>query len=138
MEILFSWYSVTQFKDPFKFHLNPQSDDASVGYSALLESTPGLVNSSSIVQLELSMMLKLLVVLHSNGHIALCSIGKKGLRQADLIKVEKWINVSDAVCCAIACGQQFLAVGCKRGVVDLYDLAEDATHLRTLSLNDWG
>ncbi|URD86257.1 RIC1 [Musa troglodytarum] len=31
-----------------------------------------------------------------------------------------------------------LAVGCSRGVVELYDLAENATHLRTISLYDWG
>ncbi|CAA6666701.1 unnamed protein product [Spirodela intermedia] len=93
---------------------------------------------SAIIQIDLSLPLRLLSVLHSDGHIALCTVSKKGMKQPDSIKVERWVTIDDAVCVSIASEQQVLAVGCRRGVVELYDLSESASHLRTLCLYDWG
>ncbi|XP_020080501.1 RAB6A-GEF complex partner protein 1-like [Ananas comosus] len=95
-------------------------------------------HSSAVIQLELSMQLRLLVVLYSGCQIALCSISKKGLKQTNSIKVERFLNTDDAMCASIASDQQILAVGCSRGVIELYDLAENVRHLRTISLYDWG
>lgn len=102
------------------------------------ESVQCCTRSSAIVQLELSLQLRLLVVLFSGCQIALCSVNKKGLKQTSFIKAERWLNTDDAMCASVASDQQILAVGCSRGVVELYDLAENATHLRTISLYDWG
>lgn len=95
-------------------------------------------NSFSIVQLELSLPLRLLVVVFCDGLVALCSISKKGLKQIDSINAEKWLGTGDAVCASVASDQRILAVGCRRGVVELYELAESASLLRTVSLYDWG
>ena len=96
-------------------------------------STDDCTGSSKIIQLELSLLLRLLIVLNSVGEVALCSISKKGLKQTGSIKAERWLNTEDAMC-----DQQILAVGCSRGVVELYDLAHSVSHLRTVSLYDWG
>lgn len=96
------------------------------------------VKSSAIVHLELSSQLRLLVALYSDGQVALCSISKKGLKQTDSIIAERWLNIEDAVCASVASDQQVLAIGCGRGVVELYDLVDNASHLRTVSLYDWG
>ncbi|XP_008785301.1 guanine nucleotide exchange factor subunit RIC1-like isoform X2 [Phoenix dactylifera] len=101
-------------------------------------STPCCARSSAIIQLELSLQLRLLIVLYSGCQIALCSINKKGLKQISSIKAERWLSTNDAMCASIASDQQILAVGCSRGVVELYDLADGAMHLRTISLYDWG
>ncbi|KAG6486310.1 hypothetical protein ZIOFF_054880 [Zingiber officinale] len=63
---------------------------------------------------------------------------KKGLKQTQSIKAERWFNTEDSMCASVASDQQILTVGCSRGVVELYDLAENATLLRTISLYDWG
>ncbi|ONK76132.1 uncharacterized protein A4U43_C03F24280 [Asparagus officinalis] len=112
----------------------------SEGLTNPLSSAPAhdYSESSAIIQLELSLLLRLLIVLNSVGQIALCSISKKGLKQTDSIKAERWLNTEDAMCVSIAPDQQILAVGCSRGVVELYDLAESVSHLRTVSLYDWG
>lgn len=101
--------------------------------SAILNSA-----KKSIMQLELSLPLRLLVVLNSHGQVAICSISKKGLKQTDSIKAEWWLNTEDVMCASIASEQQILACGCSRGVVELYDLADSASLLRTVSLYDWG
>ncbi|KAH9320719.1 hypothetical protein KI387_015358, partial [Taxus chinensis] len=92
----------------------------------------------NISRLELSLALRLLVVVFGDGHILLCSTTKKGLGQMDGIKAERWLGVSDAVCTAVAPEQEILAVGTRRGTVDLYDLEDGATLVRTVSLYDWG
>ncbi|KAF5193219.1 Rab6a-gef complex partner protein 1-like [Thalictrum thalictroides] len=96
------------------------------------------LNISAILQLELSLPLRLLVVLFSDGKVALCSLSKKGLKLAESVKAERWLNTGDAVCDSVASDQQILAVGTRRGVVELYDLAESASLIRTVSLYDWG
>jgi RAB6A-GEF complex partner protein 1 len=65
-------------------------------------------------------------------------MGKKGLKQPSGIRVERWLDTDDAMCTSVASEQQILAVGCSRGVVELYDLAENALHIQTISLCDWG
>lgn len=94
--------------------------------------------SSGVTSLELSLPLRLLVVLFSDGQVALCSVSKKGLKVTESIKAERWLSTGDGVCASIAPDQQILAVGTKRGVVELYDLAESASLLRSVSLYDWG
>ncbi|KAK7250793.1 hypothetical protein RIF29_33472 [Crotalaria pallida] len=91
-----------------------------------------------INQLELCLPLRLLFVLYSDGQLVSCSISKKGLKQVDCIKAEKKLAHGDAVCASVAVEQQILAVGTRRGTIELYDLAESASLIRTVSLSDWG
>ncbi|XAR63034.1 hypothetical protein NMG60_11022819 [Bertholletia excelsa] len=93
---------------------------------------------SGIVQLEFSLPLRLLFVIFLDGELVLCSVTKKGLRQAESIKAEKQLGSGDAACASVASEQQILAVGTRKGVVELYDLAESASLFRTVSLYDWG
>ncbi|OIW07762.1 hypothetical protein TanjilG_12888 [Lupinus angustifolius] len=95
-------------------------------------------NKFEINQLELCLPLRLLFVLYSNGQLVSCSISKKGLKQVDCIKAEQRLACVDAVCASVAVEQQILAVGSRRGTVDLFDLAESVTLIRTVSLYDWG
>ncbi|KAL0907352.1 hypothetical protein M5K25_021756 [Dendrobium thyrsiflorum] len=101
-------------------------------------SVPNSTGKSAIMQLEVSLLLRLLVVLNSHGQVTVCSISKKGLKQTDSIKAEWRLNTDDVMCTSIASEQQILAVGCSRGVVELYDLADSTSCLRTVSLYDWG
>ncbi|WOL17540.1 RAB6A-GEF complex partner protein 1 [Canna indica] len=138
---LFSWNG--EFPSILRLCCQPEDSvvDASsafIGNTTVQESIQCCPRNSAIVQLELSLQLRLLVVLYSGCQIALCSISKKGLRQINSIKAERWLNTDDAMCASVASDQQILAVGCSRGVVELYDLADNATHLRTISLYDWG
>lgn len=84
------------------------------------------------------MSLRLLFVLFSDGQLALCSVSKKGLKQADSIKAEKHLGSGDAACTSVASEQQILAVGTRRGIVELYDLAEPVSIIRSVSVYDWG
>ncbi|XP_019176206.1 PREDICTED: RAB6A-GEF complex partner protein 1-like [Ipomoea nil] len=93
---------------------------------------------SAVSHLEFSLPLRLLFVLYSDGQLVLCSVSKKGFRQAEPVKAEKRLGSGDAVCASVASEQQILAVGYKRGVVELYDLAESASLIRSVSLYDWG
>lgn len=90
------------------------------------------------MRLELSLLLRILFVIFSDGKLVLCSVSKRGLRQAESIKPEKILGSGDAVCVSVASDQQILAVGTRRGVVELYDLADSASLMRTVSLYDWG
>ncbi|XP_068651860.1 uncharacterized protein [Aristolochia californica] len=110
----------------------------SEGISGLPSSNRKFSNCSVIIHLELSLPLRLLIVIYSNGQVAICSISKKGLRQTDSIKAESWLDCGDAVYASVASDQQILAIGCKRGEVELYSLAENVSLLRTVSLYDWG
>lgn len=94
--------------------------------------------NSAIVQLEFCLPRRLLFALFSDGQLLSCSVSKKGLKQAEYIKAEKRFGSGDAVCASVASGQQILAVGTKRGVAELYDLAESGSLIRTVSLYDWG
>ncbi|TVU28879.1 hypothetical protein EJB05_20415 [Eragrostis curvula] len=144
-----SWNA--EFPDSFKLGCSQCSAEKSTAIvDALVFDPPSLrensnarpapccTGNSSIVHVELSVKLRLLVALYSGCHIALCTIGKKGLKQPGGIRVERWLDTDDAMCTSVASEQQILAVGCSRGVVELYDLAENARHIRTISLYDWG
>lgn len=96
------------------------------------------LQTSAILQLEFSLPLKVLVVIFSNGQLFLCSVSKRGLKQADSVKVEKLLGSGDASCASIGPEQQLLAVGTSRGVVEIYDLRESAKLIRSVSLYDWG
>ncbi|RLN07698.1 guanine nucleotide exchange factor subunit Rich-like [Panicum miliaceum] len=113
-------------------------DPPSLRESSNARPAPCCTGNSSIVHVELSVKLRLLVALYSGCHIALCTVGKKGLKQPGSIRVDRWLNTDDAMCTSMASEQQILAVGCSRGVVELYDLAENMRHIRTISLYDWG
>ncbi|PSS04372.1 RAB6A-GEF complex partner protein [Actinidia chinensis var. chinensis] len=93
---------------------------------------------SAIMQLEFSLPLRLLFVIFLDGQLALCSVSKKGLKQAESIEAKKWLESGDVACASVAAEQQILAVGTRRGVVELYDLAESASLIRSVSLYDWG
>ncbi|CAL2241826.1 unnamed protein product [Prunus armeniaca] len=111
---------------------------ASKGVSGNVVSNHSISRKSAIIQLELCFPMRLLFVLYSDGQLVSCSISKKGLKHAESIKAEKRLGVGDAVCASVAAEQQILAVGTKRGVVELYDLAESASLIRSVSLYDWG
>ncbi|XP_020218579.1 RAB6A-GEF complex partner protein 1 [Cajanus cajan] len=104
----------------------------------VLMSNHIIPRKSEINQLELCLPLRLLFVLYSDGQLVSCSVSKKGLRQVDCIKAEKSLACDDAVCASVAQEQHILAVGTKRGTVELYDLAESASLIRAVSLYDWG
>ncbi|XP_011629092.1 RAB6A-GEF complex partner protein 1 [Amborella trichopoda] len=138
-----------EFSDTFKLHthtvvaqdshqLLQNGFSTPDGISQVSASSFRSSSDSAIVQLELSLLLRLLVVICSDGQVALCSLSKKGLKQPDSIKVEKWLSHCDAVCASIASEQQILAIGCRRGAVELYDLADSASLMRTVALYDWG
>ena len=80
----------------------------------------------------------MLFILYSDGFVALCSTSKKGLRLVKSLKIERWLNTPDAICASVASSQCILAIGCRRGVVELYDLVEGVSHIRTVSVYDWG
>lgn len=84
------------------------------------------------------MSLRLLFVLFSDGQLVLCSVSKKGLKQADSIKAVKQLGSGNATCASVASEQQILAVGTRRGIVELYDLAEPFSIIRSVSVYDWG
>ncbi|KAL9348284.1 hypothetical protein Peur_059650 [Populus x canadensis] len=149
-----SLYSIS-WKGEFygAFELDPcsrDSSDASVSPHSLgngvasgraptdLASNHNITRKTAIVQLELCLLTRLLFVLYSDGQLVSCSISKKGLKQVEYIKAEKTLGSGDAVCISVASDQQILAVGTRRGVVKLYDLAESASLIRTVSLCDWG
>ncbi|KAG5008264.1 hypothetical protein JHK85_026806 [Glycine max] len=104
----------------------------------VLMSNHIIPRKSEINQLELCLPLRLLFVLYSDGQLVSCSVSKKGLKQVDCIKAEKSLACGDAVCASVALEQQILAVGTKRGIVELYDLAESVSLIRAVSLYDWG
>ena len=83
-------------------------------------------------------MMRLLFVLYSDVQLVSLSVSKRGLKQVEYIKPEKKLGSDDAVCTSVASDQQILAVGTRRGVVELYDLAESASLIRSVSLSDWG
>nr|CAB3447896.1 unnamed protein product [Digitaria exilis] len=144
-----SWNA--EFSDSFKLRCSAcSSEKPTAVVDALVFDPPSLqeksnarpapccTGNSSIVHVELSVKLRLLVALYSGCHIAICTVGKKGLKQPGSIRVERWLDTDDAMCTSVASEQQILAVGCSRGVVELYDLAENTRHIRTISLYDWG
>lgn len=121
--------------------LSPRSLDnglSSKGFPGTLIPNHNVSRSSAIVQLEFCLPMRLLFVLYSDGRLLSCSVSKKGLKQAESIKVGKRLGCGDAVCASVASEQQILAVGTKRGVVELYDLEESVSVIRTVSLKDWG
>ncbi|MFQ6619922.1 hypothetical protein Gotur_001276, partial [Gossypium turneri] len=93
---------------------------------------------SAIAQLEFCVSMRLLLVLYSDGQLVSCSVSKKGLKPVESIKAEKSLGNGDAVCTSIAGDQLILAVGTRRGVVELFDLADSGLLIRTVSLYDWG
>lgn len=105
--------------------------------SATLASDDKISTKSAIVQLELCTRSKLLFVLNSDGQLVVCSVNKKGLKYTESIKVEKKLGV-DAVCASVASEQEIIAVGTRKGMVELYDFSQSISHLRTVSLHDWG
>ncbi|XP_031479241.1 uncharacterized protein LOC116250045 [Nymphaea colorata] len=139
---LISWKG--EFLHMFELHSHPLVNtelhlSLDNGSSLSEDSTQHRLKSNyAIHQLELSIPLRLLVVLYYDGPVALCSISKKGLKLTNSIQTERWLGSSDAVCASIASDQQILAIGCRRGVVELYDLSKSGSLLRNVSLYDWG
>ncbi|KAL3829687.1 hypothetical protein ACJIZ3_018489 [Penstemon smallii] len=94
--------------------------------------------TSAVIYLEFSITLRLLFVLFSDGELMLCSMSKKGLKYTESIKVERKLASGEVVCASLAQEQQILAVGTRKGIVELYDLADSASLIRSVSLYDWG
>ncbi|XP_004301497.1 PREDICTED: protein RIC1 homolog [Fragaria vesca subsp. vesca] len=145
-----SLYSIS-WKGEFygSYKLDPIPRDGPLSHSldngVATKGVPGTIpanncvpRNSAIIQLELCLPLRLLFVLYSDGQLVSCSVSKKGLKHPESIKAEKRLGDGDAVCTSVASEQQILAVGTKRGVVELYDFAESASLIRSVSLYDWG
>lgn len=96
------------------------------------------VKKSAIICLELCPAMRVLFVLYSDGKLLSCSVSKKGLRQVESFKADYFVGSGDAVCTSVAVDQQILAVGTRRGTVELYDLGASASLIRSVSLYDWG
>lgn len=144
-------WSPAQFYGAFQFESHPPAsfDDSQLPHPLENGLSPKglpkvptlnhiLPRNSEIKHLELCLSLRLLFVLYSDGQLVSCSISKKGLKQVDCIKAEKRLACGDAVCASAALEQEILAVGTRRGTVELYDLAESTSLIRTVSLYDWG
>ncbi|CAI5939654.1 unnamed protein product, partial [Closterium sp. NIES-65] len=91
-----------------------------------------------VSQMVYSPALRLIAVVLVDGRVVLCSTGERGLRPVEEVTPEKWVGVVDAATVAVGERQQLLAVGSRRGTVELFDLARSSAHLRTVSLFDWG
>ncbi|KAK6140623.1 hypothetical protein DH2020_025623 [Rehmannia glutinosa] len=94
--------------------------------------------TSAVVHLEFSITLRLLFVLFSDGKLIQCSVSKRGLKHTESLIVERRLASEEVVCASVAHEQQILAVGTLKGVVELYDLADSASVIRSVSLHDWG
>lgn len=94
--------------------------------------------TSEVVHLEFSITLRLLFVLFSDGELIQCSVSKRGLKHTESIIVERRLASGEVVCASVAPEQQILAVGTRKGAVELYDLADSASLIRSVSLHDWG
>jgi hypothetical protein len=92
----------------------------------------------SFIHLEVSIQLNILIAVLQDGQLLLCTTSSNGVKKGSDIAPERWLGIYDAVCAAIAHEQSILAVGCKSGDVNLFDLADNAVHIRTISLYDWG
>ncbi|MCO5564252.1 hypothetical protein L7F22_017910 [Adiantum nelumboides] len=92
----------------------------------------------NFVHLELSVQLNLLTALFEDGRVLICSTSKNGVKKAADIVPYRWIGINDAICVSIASEQNLLAVGSKSGAISLFDLADNVTLIRTISLYDWG
>ncbi|KAL0538140.1 hypothetical protein IC582_027139 [Cucumis melo] len=149
-----SLYSISwkgEFYGAFDIDLQPR-DHNEIGLPSLpldnglaYKSSPRILKTnhdvrprSVIIKLDLCLPLRMLLVLYSDGKLVRCSVSKKGLKYTDAIKAEKTFGTVDAVCTSVASNQQILAVGTRRGVVELYDLADSASLFRSVSLHDWG
>lgn len=97
-----------------------------------------VAQTSGVVHLEFSIALRLLFVLFSDGKLIQCSVSKRGLKHTESVIVEKHLASGEAVCASVAPDQQILAVGTRKGAVELYDLADSASLIRSVSLHDWG
>ncbi|KAL3649568.1 hypothetical protein CASFOL_005971 [Castilleja foliolosa] len=97
-----------------------------------------LSQTSAVVQLEFSIILRLLFVLFSDGKLIQCSVSKRGLKHTESIIVERRFASEEIVCASLAPEQQILAVGTIKGTVELYDLADSSSLIRSVSLHDWG
>ncbi|KAI8026736.1 RAB6A-GEF complex partner protein 1 [Camellia lanceoleosa] len=121
-----------------KLSYSPDNGLASEGVQGSVMPSHYLFQRSAVIQLEFSLPLRLLFVIFLEGQLVLCSVRKKGLKQADSIKAEKLLGSGDAACASVCSEQQILAVGTRRGVVELYDLVDSASLIRSVSLYDWG
>ncbi|XP_039046189.1 guanine nucleotide exchange factor subunit RIC1-like isoform X1 [Hibiscus syriacus] len=101
-------------------------------------SNNNVSKKAAIAKLEFCVLMRLLLVLYSDGQLVSCTASKKGLKAGESIKPEKKLGNGDAVCTSVAGDQLILAVGTRRGVVELYDLADSGLLIRTVSLYDWG
>lgn len=111
---------------------------ASSGTQVVDGSNHVVSQTRAIVQLEFSITLRLLFVLFSDGELIQCSVSKRGLKHTESVIVERIVASSEVVCASVAPEQQILAAGTRKGTVELYDLADSASLIRSVSLHDWG
>nr|GEV82860.1 Rab6A-GEF complex partner protein 1-like [Tanacetum cinerariifolium] len=119
-------------------HTKLSNGITSGGTQGVKSSKHSLPRKSAVTYLEFSLPLRLLFVLFSDGQLVVCSVSKRGLKQADSIKPEYWLGSDDVVCVSVSPDQQILAVGTRKGVIELYEISEPASLIRSVSLHDWG
>ncbi|KAJ0598197.1 putative transcription factor WD40-like family [Helianthus annuus] len=119
-------------------HTKLSNGVASGGTQGVISSSHSSYKKPAITYLYFSFPLRLLFVLFSDGQLVLCSVSKRGLKQPDSVKPEYRLGSDDAVCASVSPDQQILAVGTRRGVVELYEISEPVALIRSVSLHDWG
>lgn len=128
----------TQLLESTKTAASPGASPHVVPPLPPIDDSRSLKRGVGFSQLQISTELHLLVAVCSDGTVILSSVSRKGSKQGTEITPEKWVGVYDAVCASIAHDQQLLAIGTRRGTVELFNLADSALFLRTISLIDWG
>ena len=87
--------------------------------------------------MEYSPFSKDLVLLTEENTIAICAVGDKGLRVHKDIVFSRWLAVTEVSCISIAATRQALAIGCRNGDVEIYNLVDGGKYERAISLCDW-
>lgn len=113
-------------------------DLSSLGQAQLHSKELSENSGLGFTQLELSVQLNLLTVVCTDGRVLICTTSKNGVKNDSEIMPDRWIAISDAICVSVAHEQNILAVGSKNGAISLFDLADSAILIRTISLYDWG
>ena len=94
-------------QDPVSAQGDVYSDNGSLVYSILTSKNSryhiekNVASFPSISYLELSLALRLLVVVFDDGHVLICSTNNKSLMKMDGIRDKIWLGLYHVVCVAV-------------------------------------
>jgi len=92
----------------------------------------------AIVGMEYAAPCRHLVLLTEEKSVAICAVGDKGLRVHKEIAFSRWLAISEVSCIHLGARTHALAIGCRNGDVEVYNLMDGGKYERTISLCDWG